>query len=171
MASIIELLERKYKNAVDNITTQYEKYDPLRVSAEFITCRTCKSKLSKEYLRKAFYSKGKPIFGIKRICCPVCKDMNSLYSKTANERIAAAEKKAGTIKVQLFEARKKAIEKKEKSPKKTKSLYEKACKEVENRLEIIYEIVKTPDFTEYKGEIGGDVLCMRAYKDGYVVEK
>lgn len=40
-----------------------------------------------------------------------------------------------------------------------------------DRLEIIDDIYVTPDYVQIRGEIGGDVLSYRYYKDGTVVEK
>lgn len=38
-------------------------------------------------------------------------------------------------------------------------------------MEIIYDTIKTPDFIEFKGEAGGDVMRYRVYNDGSIYEK
>lgn len=38
-------------------------------------------------------------------------------------------------------------------------------------MEIIYDTVKTPDFIEFKGECGGDLMRYRVYNDGTIYEK
>lgn len=49
--------------------------------------------------------------------------------------------------------------------------FKQAVDDVMEELEIIYDVYKAPDFTEIKGETGGDLRCMRVYKDGSVCEK
>lgn len=40
-----------------------------------------------------------------------------------------------------------------------------------DKLEIILQTYKTPDFYEFIGTIGGDTLTYRYYKDGTIVER
>lgn len=35
----------------------------------------------------------------------------------------------------------------------------------ETPMEIIYEYDETPDFFQFRGEAGGDVMCYRIYKE------
>ena len=165
MSEKLKMAEEKYKKATDNVMDQYEKYDPLRVSADFITCRICKSKLNKEMLKTKYYADGHAIRSLNGIACPVCGNQTSLYSKTAVERISASIRKQKTAKKQLEKEKTKIVKKTEMTP------FQEACERVENRLEVIYDISKTPDFVEYHGEIGGDLLNYRVYRDGMVVEK
>lgn len=137
------------------------KLNPLNVQSKYITCRNCGSKLCVEHM-KAHIADG------FRLKCPVCENSTSLYSVTSNSRLEAAGAK-------LNEARKnvsvcqKALDKVEKND--TRKNQADSIKEVENSLEIIYSRLKTPDFVEIKGEIGGDMLCYRVYNDGSVYEK
>lgn len=41
----------------------------------------------------------------------------------------------------------------------------KALKELEDSVEIIYDVFEASDFVEVKGEIGGDLVCYRVYFD------
>ncbi len=42
----------------------------------------------------------------------------------------------------------------------------------ETPMEIIYNCDDTPDFFEFKGECGGDVMCYRIYKkDGMITSR
>lgn len=142
------------------------KLSPLNVQSKYITCRECGSKLSVEHMKRLEA-------GGLRLACPVCGSKTALYSATANSRLEASDKRYDDATRKVLEC-KKALEQAEKKAKPKKpvlSAQEKGIREVENRLEIIYDRHITPDFVEIKGEIGGDVLCYRVYKDGSIYEK
>lgn len=91
-----------------------------------------------------------------------------LYSVTANERIAKAKARCSKADKAFAEAKKKLDATAAKNPV---DKFKQAVDDVMEELEIIYDVYKAPDFTEIKGETGGDLRCMRVYKDGSVCEK
>lgn len=148
----IKEMERKYELQLEAICKIANDNDPLRVKAKFISCKKCESKLAKQYINKSGY-----------FCnCPVCGE--SLYSKSATERISLEKKKANKVKDELKRYQ-------DKLPIKTKGTLQTAINEIYDTLEVVYKRINTPDFVEFRGETGGDVRCLRAYKDGSVVEK
>lgn len=148
----ISELEAKCQAQLEKVMKIADDNDPLRVKAKFISCKKCESKLAKDFIKKA-----------GAFCkCPVCGE--SLYSKTAQERMQAAKEKYQTMKAELDKL--KASYKKSTQPTFTESL-ERAY----DMLEIVYNRHDAPDFTELKGSTGGDLRCIRVYKDGTVCEK
>lgn len=140
-----EKLEKLYKDAY-----------PFNVKAAYVTCRECGSKISTEAMKK------------RRSCdkeqaCPVCNSFKGLYSATANERIAKAKARCSKADKAFAEAKKKLKDPVDK--------FEQAVEDVMERLETIYDVRKAPDFVEIRGETGGDLRCLRVYKDGSVGEK
>lgn len=163
-----KMYEDKMQKLINRYTEIAEELSPLRVKADFISCRECGSKLNKRVVAE------KTSKDIIKIHCPVCNSLTGLYSKTANERIEAAYRKIQEEKKKI--KRDKSQKEKKGSVSKSSKIkeiseYDRAKKEVEERLEIIYDIYTGPDFTEYKGEIGGDVLCYRVLSDGFIYEK
>lgn len=168
-----EKLEKAFNEAtVKRINTLNSRVDlirklsPLNVQSKYITCRECGSKLSVEHMKRLEA-------GGLRLACPVCGSKTALYSATANSRLEAADKKYDDATKKVLEC-KKALEKAEKTSKAKESslsAQDEGIREVEDRLEIIYGRHNTPDFVEIKGEIGGDLLCYRVYKDGSIYEK
>lgn len=141
-----------YEAAVSNVFRIAAENSPLRVKAVYISCKFCGSRLAKKYLR---------LTG-KTCNCPVCG--HSLFSQTAKDRIKKAEEKARKIKDAWENENAKSSTCKQPT-------YESALKDTRNRLELILDEHKSPDFTEIIGKIGGDVLTFRVYKDGSVYEK
>lgn len=104
----------------------------------------------------------------KEQACPVCSSFKGLYSVTASERIAKAKARCSKADKAFAEAKKKLDAVTVKNPV---DKFKQAVDDVMEELEIIYDVYKAPDFTEIKGETGGDLRCMRVYKDGSVCEK
>lgn len=150
---------KRYEEKINKKIDVIEAFNPTRVKADYISCRACGSKLNKKHIKKD------TLFLIK---CPVCKDEWGLYSKTARERIEKAEEAVNKAKK---ERNKHSLKVSQKSSGQETNAYKEACARVENTLEIIYDVYQGPDFTEYKGETGGDVRQLRVYKDGSVCEK
>ena len=153
-------------SALNSRVDLLRKLSPLNVQSKYITCRECGSKLSVEHMKRLEAS------GL-RLACPVCGSKTALYSATANSRLEAADKRYDDASKKALEC-KKALDKSEmesQSKKPSLSAQEKGIREVETRLEIIYGRVNTPDYVQIKGEIGGDMLCYRIYKDGRIYEK
>lgn len=49
--------------------------------------------------------------------------------------------------------------------------FDRELQETRESFEIIFEENKTPDYTEIKGETGGDVFVRRVYNNGAVYAK
>lgn len=148
----IDDLKKRYEAAIESELKIAEENSPIRVKAEFISCKTCGSRLAKKYVK---------IYG-KTCNCPVCG--GSLFSKTAQERIKKAEERAAKIKKELMQAEQKEQEK-------NRPTFAESLEETRDRFDYVLEEHKTPDFTEIIGNMGGDVLTFRVYKDGSVYEK
>lgn len=151
----IEILKKKYETAIERSFKIAEENSPVRVKAEYIGCKNCGSKLAKKYVS---------VIG-KTCKCPLCKE--SLFSKTAQERIKNAEKRACEIKKELESEQKKVSIKKQKQ----KNAFTEALERVRDRFDYVLEEHTAPDFREVIGKIGGDVLRFRVYLDGSVYEK
>lgn len=165
MKKTMEVLEKELNEAtVKSINCKNKmaelivKLNPLNVQSKYITCRECGSKLSVEHMRHRNAN------GF-RLRCPVCNSNTSLYSATANSRLEAAGKKLNEARNNV-DACQRALDKA--TPPRTQA---DGIREVKDRLEIIYNQSKDPDFVEIKGEIGGDLHCFRVYNDGSVYER
>lgn len=145
-----EKLEKLYKDAY-----------PFNVKAAYVTCRECGSKISTEIMKKRRNCD-------KEQACPVCNSFKGLYSATANERIAKAKARCSKVGKAFAEAKKQLDAASVKNPV---DKFKQAVNDVMESLEIIYDVYKAPDFVEIKGETGGDLRCLRVYKDGSVGEK
>ena len=162
MEKDLKSLSRKYEDAIQNYYDLLSKLNPLNVTSKFISCRECGSKLNTDRMRSH-------VISTCRLSCPVCGSDTALYSATSNSRLVAAMERRTKAKEKYSELQSKMnllIE--NESSRRTQA---DGLEEVRNHLEIIYNETKTPDFIEVKGEIGGDLLCYRVYKDGYVCEK
>jgi uncharacterized Zn finger protein (UPF0148 family) len=153
----MENLIKKRMDAVERLNQIAKENSPLRVKAEFISCKACKSRLAKSYLRQ----KG-------MICvCPVCNA--SLFSATAKERMEKTREKIKELDRKIEQERQIAAWKE--SEQKPKNAFKEALEETRDRFDYIMEEYKTPDFVELIGKIGGDVLAFRVYNNGDVYEK
>ena len=158
-------LTQKHEDVINKYMDMLQKLNPLDVKSKFITCRECGSKLNTKYM------KSHVVTGC-RLKCPVCGSKTALYSATYNTRISAAKNR-------YDESRKKQLDLQEKINRLTQEMKNEkseksqaeGVREVRERLEIVYSEQKTPDFIEIHGEIGGDILCYRVYKDGSIYEK
>ena len=152
--------EEIYEKAIKRYFDTLEKYEPTRVSSQFISCRNCGSKLNREVVQKEFG------YVHTRLHCPVCKSALGLYSRTAIKAIDAAY-------VNMEKQRAKQREDKKKKSEKTNSdtVFTEALEETRNRFDYIYEENKTPDFVEIVGNMGGDSCTFRVYNDGSVYER
>lgn len=148
--------DMKIEKAINRYHDTLEKCNPFNVKSTYVTCRSCGSKLNREFMAKNYN------VIISKIKCPVCNSEVGLYSKTYNERIDKA--KAYYLKIVNS---KNTI----KEDTTTTLSYEEVIKTTEDRFDYILEEHKTSDFTEIIGNIGGDVLTFRVYKDGSVCEK
>lgn len=158
----LKLLSGKYDDAIRNYYDLLYKLNPLNVTSKFITCRECGSKLNTDSMKRYVTSTS-------RLSCPVCGSDTALYSATSNSRLVAAVERRTRAKKKYSELQSKVnLLRESASSGRTQA---DGLAEVRERLEIIYNETKTPDFIEVKGEIGGDLLCYRVYKDGYVCEK
>lgn len=156
-----ETIKLRFEMEQEKLEKLYKDTYPFSVKAAYVTCRECGSKISTEIMKK------------RRSCdkeqaCPVCGSFKGLYSVTANERIAKAKARCSKADKAFAEAKKKLNAAAVKDPV---DKFRQAVDNVMESLEIIYDVYKAPDFTEIKGETGGDVMCMRVYKDGSVCEK
>lgn len=156
-----ETIKLRLETEQEKLEKLYKDTYPFNVKAAYVTCRECGSKISTEIMKK------------RRSCdreqaCPVCGSFKSLYSVTANERIEKAKARCSKADKAFAEAKKKLDAVTVKNPV---DKFRQAVDDVMESLEIIYDVYKAPDFTEIKGETGGDVMCMRVYKDGSVCEK
>lgn len=156
-----ETIKLRFEMEQEKLEKLYKDTYPFNVKAAYVTCRECGSKISTEIMKK------------RRSCdkeqaCPVCGSLKGLYSVTANERIAKAKARCAKADKAVAEAKKKLDTVAVKNPV---DKFRQAVDDVMESLEIIYDVYKAPDFTEIKGETGGDVMCMRVYKDGSVCEK
>lgn len=156
-----ETIKLRLETEQEKLEKLYKDTYPFNVKAAYVTCRECGSKISTEIMKK------------RRSCdreqaCPVCGSFKGLYSVTANERIAKAKARCSKADKAFAEAKKKLDAVTVKNPV---DKFRQAVDDVMESLEIIYDVYKAPDFTEIKGETGGDVMCMRVYKDGSVCEK
>lgn len=156
-----ETIKLRLEAEQEKLEKLYKDTYPFNVKAAYVTCRECGSKISTEIMKK------------RRSCdkeqaCPVCGSFKGLYSVTANERIAKAKARCSKADKAFAEAKKKLDAVTVKNPV---DKFRQAVDDVMESLEIIYDVYKAPDFTEIKGETGGDVMCMRVYKDGSVCEK
>lgn len=156
-----ETIKLRLETEQEKLEKLYKDTYPFNVKAVYVTCRECGSKISTEIMKK------------RRSCdkeqaCPVCGSFKGLYSATANERIAKTKARCAKADKAFAEAKKKLDAATVKDPV---DKFKQAVDDVMESLEIIYDVYKAPDFTEIKGETGGDVMCMRVYKDGSVCEK
>ena len=162
------MTQKQFETTKLRLETEREKLEklykdtfPFNVKAAYVTCRECGSKISTKVMKE-------------RRCrdiehaCPVCGSFKGLYSVTANERIAKAKARCSKADKAFAEAKKKLDATAAKNPV---DKFKQAVDDVMEELEIIYDVYKAPDFTEIKGETGGDLRCMRVYKDGSVCEK
>lgn len=156
--SKVEKTEERYNSALQKRSDLFVKFNPCRVTSKLVTCRECGSKINREIFSRELY------LGTYAKC-PVCNSKTGLYSKTANDRIAAAEKKVKDTKTAYDKAKAGSEQ------HIAKSSFQSVLEETRNRLEIIYDEYKTPDYVQLKGEIGGDLLCFRVYRNGEVYEK
>ena len=162
MEKDLQSLSQKYEDAISGYYNLLEKLSPLNVKSKYITCRECGSKLNTEKMHKHIVS-------CSRLKCPVCGNKTALYSTTNNSRLEASKKRCDEAKRKYFDLQAKIAELDNDND--TNHTQEDGLKEVRERLELIYREIKTPDFVEIHGEIGGDVLCYRVYNDGSVYEK
>lgn len=147
--------DMKIEKAINRYHDTLEKCNPFNVTSAYVTCRSCGSKLNRQHMAKNY------IGNIRQVKCPVCNSEVGLYSKTFNERINKA--KAYYLKIVNSKS---TI----KEDTLTTTLSD-VIKATEDRFDYILEEHKTSDFTEIVGNIGGDVLTFRVYKDGSVCEK
>lgn len=147
--------DMKIEKAMKRYYDTLEKCNPFNVKSKYVTCRSCGSKLNREYMAKNYLH-----VIISKIKCPVCNSEVGLYSKTFNERINKAKAHYDKIKDSESSIKEDA----------TTTLSD-VIKTTEDRFDYILEEHKTSDFTEIVGNIGGDVLTLRVYKDGSVCEK
>ena len=155
-----ELLKEKHEKAINRYFNLLQQFNPYTVKAKYVTCRKCGSRFNTSMMLKQPLSTSAPYK------CPVCKNSEGLYSQTANKRIKQAYEAYLISKKKVDKAAAELT-----SSENDTRTFTDACNECEDRLEIIYKVTNTPDFREYHGEIGGDALVLRAYKDGYVCEK
>lgn len=148
--------DMKIEKAINRYHDTLEKCNPFNVTSAYVTCRSCGSKLNRQHMAKNYN------VIIRQVKCPVCNSEVGLYSKTFNERINKA--KAYYLKI----VNSKSTIKEDTT---TTLSYEDVIKTTEDRFDYILEEHKTSDFTEIIGNIGGDVLTFRVYKDGSVCEK
>lgn len=151
--------DMKIEKAMNRYYDTLEKCNPFNVKSKYVTCRSCGSKLNREYMAKNYLH-----VIISKIKCPVCNSEVGLYSKTFNERINKAKAYYDKIKDS-----KSSI--KEDTTTTLSYTLKDVIKTTEDRFDYILEEHKTSDFTEIVGNIGGDVLTFRVYKDGSVCEK
>lgn len=149
--------DMKIKKAINRYYDTLEKCNPFNVTSAYVTCRSCGSKLNREYMAKNYLH-----VIIKKIKCPVYGSETGLYSKTFNERIDKAKVHYDKIK---------DSESTIKEDTTTALSYKDVIKETEDRFDYILDEYMAPGFTEMVGNIGGDTLTLRVYKDGSVWEK
>lgn len=149
--------DMKIEKAMNRYYDTLEKCNPFNVKSAYVTCRSCGSKLNREYMAKNYLH-----VIIHKIKCPVCNSEVGLYSKTFNERIDKAKAHYDKIK---------DSESSIKEDTTTTTTLSDVIKTTEDRFDYILEEHKTSDFTEIIGIIGGDVLTLRVYKDGSVYEQ
>lgn len=145
----------KIEKAMKRYYDTLEKCNPFNVKSKYVTCRSCGSKLNREYMAKNYLH-----VIIHQVKCPVCNSEVGLYSKTFNERINKAKAYYDKIK-----------DSKSTIKEDITTTLSDVIKTTEDRFDYILEEHKTSDFTEIIGMIGGDVLTFRVYKDGSVCEK
>lgn len=149
--------DMKIEKAINRYYDTLEKCNPFNVTSAYVACRSCGSKLNREYMAKNYLH-----VIISKIKCPVCGSEAGLYSKTFNERINKAKAYYDKIK---------DSESTIKEDTTTALSYKDVVKETEDRFDYILDEYMAPGFTEMVGNIGGDVLTFRVYKDGSVFEK
>ena len=161
--------DMKIGKAINRYYDTLEKCNPFNVTSAYVACRSCGSKLNREYMAKNYLH-------VRKIKCPVCGSETGLYSKTFNERIDKAKAHYDKIKIDKAKAHYDKIKDSENTIKEdTTTALSYTLKDVikttEDRFDYILEEHKTSDFTEIVGNIGGDVLTFRVYKDGSVYEQ
>lgn len=145
---IAQVIEKKEKVLTENLP-KYRK-------SAYASCPKCGSKVSTQYL---------PGYD-----CPVCKEKNAFMSETIQNRVSGYDDQIKKLKKEYAALLKKNTAKKTSVVQKTP--LEKGVDEVINyKLEVVYNIIPTPDFTEIHGTMGGDTLCFRVYKNGEIYEK
>lgn len=148
----ISELEVKCQAQLEKVSKIADDNDPRRVRAKFISCKKCESKLAKDFIKRTGY-----------FCkCPVCGE--SLYSKTAQERMKSAREKYQSMKAELDKL-------KDTYKKQTQPTFAESLNRAYDMLEIVYNRHDEPDFTELHGNTGGDPRCIRVYKNGMICEK
>lgn len=154
-----EEYDARVEKAVNRMFDTLEKCNPFNVTSTYVTCRNCGSKLNREYMSKGYNATG-------RAKCPICNSKVGLYSKTSNDKIDKAN--AYYEKVKKEENKIKDIKSKKDD---TALSYKDAIANTEDRFDYILDEYTASDFTEIVGNIGGDVLTFRVYKDGSVYQK
>lgn len=149
--------DMKKEKAINRYYDTLEKCNPFNVKSTYVTCRSCGSKLNREFMAKNY------LHGIiSKIKCPVCNSEVGLYSKTYNERIDKAKAYYDKIKDSKSTIKEDTT---------TTLSYQDIIKATEDRFDYILDEYMAPEFTEIVGNIGGDTLTFRVYKDGSVCEK
>lgn len=156
-----ETIKLRLETEREKLEKLYKDTFPFNVKAAYVTCRECGSKISTKVMKE------------RRNCdreqaCPVCGSFKDLYSVTASERITKAKARCSKADRAFAEAKKKLDTTAVKNPV---DKFKQAVDDVMERLETIYDVRKAPDFVEIRGETGGDLRCLRVYKDGSVGEK
>ena len=68
--------DMKIEKAMNRYYDTLEKCNPFNVKSAYVTCRSCGSKLNREYMAKNYLH-----VIISKIKCPVCNSEAGLYSK------------------------------------------------------------------------------------------
>ena len=158
MENTLKKYKEKYQKAYNRYIKTLKKNNPLNVTSTFITCRNCGSKINREKLERFFNP-------TRRLCCPICLDDTGVYSKTANERINKADENRRKTEEDYMEMSRKYEEKEQEKD------FKSALEETRNYFDFLYEEIKTPDYVQIRGNIGGDVSTYRVYNDGSVYAK
>lgn len=156
MSKKLEQLEERLSLLESKIKDYKEKNNPRHFKSQLITCKTCNSKINKDYFTS--YS------------CPVCG--NSMMSDTVFKTLDRYLKQKLELTNKIAVERSKTSNKKSSSKKSTvKSAYQESIEEVYDRYDDILVDTDCGDFREIIGEIGGDVETIRVYKNGNIYAK
>lgn len=157
MSKKIETLKKRISETEDKRKKAYMDNLPRKRKSESVTCKLCGSKITSKYL--------------KGYDCPVCEAYNfggyySFMSDSLKKQLQGYETKISDLKKQLEEEY-------QKTPKERPviSAFKRACNQVREELDDIYEEINAGNFIEFRGTTGGDVRCLRVYKDGRIGEK